>query len=43
LEARVFFEELLDRYPRYRLDGEPTYTSSTLVNGARTMPVVLSG
>jgi cytochrome P450 len=43
LEARVFFEELLTRHPRFRLAGEPTYTSSTLVNGARSLPVVLDG
>ena len=43
LEGRVFFEELLARHPRFRLAGEPTYTSSTLVNGARTLPVVLDG
>ena len=43
LEARVFFEELLARHPRFRLAGEPTYTCSTLVNGARTLPVVLGG
>lgn len=43
LETRVFFEELLSRHPRFRLAGEPTYTSSTLVNGARTLPVVLDG
>ena len=43
LEARVFFEELLGRYPDWRLAGEPTYTRSTLVNGARSLPVVLAG
>lgn len=43
LEARVFFEELLTRHPRFRLAGEPAYTRSTLVNGARTLPVVLDG
>jgi len=43
LESRIFFEELLARYPRYRLHGEPSYTASTLVNGARFMPVLLSG
>ncbi len=42
LEARIFFEELLAHYPEYRLEGEPTYTRSTLVNGARRMPVVLA-
>ena len=41
LEARVFFEELVARHPRFSLAGEPTYTSSTLVSGARTLPVVL--
>jgi cytochrome P450 len=43
LEARVFFEELVARYPQVALAGEPTYTSSTLVNGARTLPVRLAG
>jgi cytochrome P450 len=43
LEARIFFEELLARYPGYRLAGEPVYTSSTVVNGARSLPVVLGG
>ncbi len=41
LEARIFFGELLARYPDFALTGEPTYTASTLVNGARTMPVSL--
>jgi len=43
LEARVFFEELLARHPRFTLAGAPTYTASTLVNGARTLPVLLGG
>jgi cytochrome P450 len=43
LEARVFFEELLARHPRFRLAGEPTYTRSTLVGGARTLPIALAG
>jgi cytochrome P450 len=43
LEARIFFDELLARFPDYALAGEPTYTASTLVNGARTMPVSLIG
>ena len=41
LEARIFFEEFLGRFPDYELAGDATYTSSTLVRGARTMPVVL--
>ncbi|HVB94879.1 MAG TPA: cytochrome P450, partial [Acidimicrobiales bacterium] len=42
LEARIFFEELLRRFPSFELTGEPTYTRSTLVNGAHVMPVTLS-
>jgi cytochrome P450 len=41
LEVRVFFEELLARYPEYAVTGEPDWTSSTLVHGPRSMPVVL--
>ena len=43
LEARLFFEQLLARYPAFVLDGEAEYTSSTLVSGARSLPVRLSG
>jgi cytochrome P450 len=43
LEARIFFEELLARFPDFALAGAPTYTASTLVSGARTMPVSLIG
>ena len=42
LEARVFFEELLSRYPTYELVGEPEYVRSTLVRGAARMPLVLA-
>ncbi len=42
LEARVFFEELLARYPTYELVGEPEYVRSTLVRGASRMPIVLA-
>jgi cytochrome P450 len=41
LEARVFWEELLDRFPRYELTGPPDWASSTLVHGVRSMPVRL--
>ena len=43
LEARIFFEELLARHPRFTLAGEATYTSSTLVAGACALPVSLAG
>lgn len=42
LESRIFFEELLARYPDFRLAGPPEYTLSTLVSGARSMPVRLA-
>ncbi|MGA2837327.1 MAG: cytochrome P450 [Acidimicrobiales bacterium] len=42
LEARVFFEELLSRYPTYELVGQPEYVRSTLVRGASRMPIVLA-
>lgn len=42
LEARVFFEELLTRYPTYDLVNQPEYVRSTLVRGASRMPLVLA-
>ena len=42
LEARIFFEELLGRYPTYELAGDVEYVRSTLVRGAARMPVVLA-
>jgi cytochrome P450 len=42
LEARVFFEELLARYPGYELVGPVDYVRSTLVRGAARMPLVLA-
>jgi cytochrome P450 len=41
LEARVVFEELLARFPHYELAGDTERAPSTLVRGARRMPVVL--
>jgi cytochrome P450 len=43
LEARLFFDQLLARHPSFVLDGEPEYTPSTLVSGARRLPVRLAG
>jgi cytochrome P450 len=43
LEARVFLDELLRRYPSYQLAGEPERVASTLIAGIRTLPVVLRG
>jgi len=41
LEARVMFEELFARWPRFALAGEPTPLASILMNGLERMPVVL--
>ena len=42
LEGRLFLEQLLARYPRYEVAGEPTWVSSTLVRGCAELPVVLA-
>ena len=41
LEGRVFLDELLQRFPHFAVAGEPTWLSSSLVRGHRTLPVVL--
>jgi len=40
LEARVVFEELLARYPRFELAGEPELLHSRLMHGVERLPVV---
>jgi cytochrome P450 len=42
LEARVFVEELLVRYPEYAVTGPPERVLSTTVAGIRSLPVLLS-
>jgi cytochrome P450 len=42
LEARIVFEELLTRSPRYELTGEPVRLQSTLINGVERLPAVLT-
>lgn len=42
LEVRVVLEELLLRYPSYRVTEEPQWVASTLVRGIRTLAVSLS-
>ena len=39
LEARVLLEELLARWGTWAVEGEPTWTASTLVRGMSEMPV----
>jgi cytochrome P450 len=42
LEARIFFEDLLDRYPHFSLAGEPRFTPSTLVRSVSDLPIVVN-
>jgi cytochrome P450 len=42
LEARVFFEELLTRFPEYAVVGPVERVPSTLVAGIHALPVVLA-
>jgi cytochrome P450 len=39
LEAQVMFEELLQRFPDPRLDGEVQRLRSTMIRGIKHMPV----
>jgi cholest-4-en-3-one 26-monooxygenase len=41
LQLRVLFEELLERFPDYRVAGPVKYASSTLFNGITELPVLL--
>ncbi len=42
LEARIFVEELLARYPRYAVTGSAERVLSTTVAGIRSLPIVLT-
>jgi cytochrome P450 len=42
LEARIFLDEYLARFPGTCVSGEPTWTRSTLVRGYSTLPVTLA-
>ena len=42
LEARVFLEELLARFPAFAVTGDPTWTRSTLVRGYVSLPGVMA-
>jgi cytochrome P450 len=41
LEARVLLEELLSRFPRYQVVGQPDWVQSTLVRGMARLPTVM--
>ena len=43
LEARVLFEELLARYPRFDVAGEPELLHSRLMHGVERLPVLFRG
>ena len=42
LEARIFVEELLGRFPVYEVTGTAERVRSTTVAGIRSLPVVLA-
>ena len=42
LEARIFVEELLERFPAYEVTGTAERVRSTTVAGIRSLPVVLA-
>ncbi|HLM95594.1 MAG TPA: cytochrome P450, partial [Acidimicrobiales bacterium] len=42
LEARIFVEEFLARFPDYAVTGPPERVLSTTVAGVRSLPVVLA-
>jgi cytochrome P450 len=42
LEARIFVEEMLERFPRYEVTGRAERVRSTTVAGIRSLPVVLA-
>ncbi len=42
LEARIFVEELLGRFPVYEVTGPAERVRSTTVAGIRSLPVVLA-
>jgi cytochrome P450 len=42
LEARIFLEEFLGRFPRYEVTGTAERVRSTTVAGLRSLPVVLA-
>jgi cholest-4-en-3-one 26-monooxygenase len=43
LELRVMMEEVLARYPRMELAGDPTHAVSPFINQLKTLPVRLNG
>ena len=42
LEARIFLEEMLGRFPTYAVTGPAERVLSTTVAGVRSLPVVLA-
>ncbi|MDX1433521.1 MAG: cytochrome P450 [Gammaproteobacteria bacterium] len=41
LEARVVFEDLLERFPRFELAEEPEPLESRLINGLERLPIAV--
>ena len=43
LELRILFEEMLRRYPKIAIAGEPVFVESLFINQLKTLPVALNG
>jgi cytochrome P450 len=39
MEIRIFFEELLNRFEAFEIDGEPAWLASNFVSGLKRMPI----
>ena len=43
MQLRVLWEEILKRFPKIELAGEPAYLKSSFINGIRELPVRIPG
>jgi cytochrome P450 len=43
MQLRVIWEEILKRFPKIELAGEPAYLKSSFINGIRELPVRIPG
>jgi cytochrome P450 len=43
MQLRVLWEEILKRFPKIELAGEPGYLKSSFINGIRELPVRIPG
>ena len=43
MQLNVLWEEILKRFPRMEVTGDPTYLRSNFIHGIRELPVRISG